>query len=116
MSDISDLERRIEALRADIERSGKMEAAGKIASVVGVSLFLAAGLGLFGLGAAALTGGVALAVGGVVLSGSSKASTDELRGALRDAEAARSTAIDGLWLVDARVGADNDNARLPTLH
>ena len=43
--------------------------------------------------------GIALAIGGVVLMGSSRASTEQLMLSLRRTEAARSAAIDALDLV-----------------
>jgi hypothetical protein len=44
--------------------------------------------------------GVVLAIGGMVLSGSSRATSEELGRALARVEAERNAAIDGLDLVD----------------
>jgi hypothetical protein len=43
---------------------------------------------------------LALAIGGLVLTGSSRSSTEELRRSLAKVEAARNAAIDALALVD----------------
>jgi len=51
---------------------------------------------------------IALAIGGIVLSGSSRASTDEFERSLRQAEAARNSAIDALELVELRGQASVD--------
>ena len=99
MDAIERLERRIEDLREAIDRSRRYRLAGRAATVAGPLMLAAI---LFGVGfTPTLTIlGLALAIGGMVLSGSSRATTQELERALTEAEAERNATIDSLDLVD----------------
>src|SRR5271166_3918035 len=89
MEEIEELERRIEALRERIERSRKLTFAGRAAVVVGTALLLCFVTGLLEFTAGGAVISIALTMGGVVLSGSSRASTEELGRSLKQAEAER---------------------------
>lgn len=100
MDEIEELELRIEELREAIRRSRRLMSAGQACAVVGPALLLCLLLGLLSFTPTAVIIGIALGVGGVVLMGSSKSSTEELERSLRRTEAARSAAIDALELVE----------------
>ena len=100
MEEIERLERRIEELRDAIERSRRLRLAGRVATVAGPALAAGFALGLVDYTPARMVVALALAIGGVVLMGSSRSSTEELERALRRAEAERVAAIDALDLVD----------------
>ena len=99
MDAIERLERRIEDLREAIDRSRRYRLAGRAATVAGPLMLAAI---LFGVGfTPTLTIlGLALAIGGMVLSGSSRATTQELERALTEAGTERNATIDSLDLVD----------------
>ena len=63
-------------------------------------------LGLTNLTPARMIVGIALAIGGVVLMGSSRASTEQLMLSLKRTEGERSAAIDALQLVQVQDGAN----------
>lgn len=99
---------RIEALELDIEelgdqiaRSRRLMTAGRVAAVAGPLLLLALILGLVAFSPARVLAALALLIGGIVLMGSSKSSTEELQRSLVRAEAQRDAAIDALGLVPA---------------
>ena len=100
MDEIERLELQIEDLSAAIERSRRFALAGRASVVAGPALLVAVLIGLVGFTPARVVIALALAIGGMVLSGSSRATTDELRRILARVEAARNAAIDGLELVD----------------
>jgi len=100
MEEIERLERRIEELSDAIERSRRLRLAGRISAVAGPALVAGFALGLVAYTPARMVVALALAIGGVVLMGSSRSSTEELERALRRAEAERVAAIDALDLVD----------------
>jgi len=100
MEEIERLERRIEELSDAIERSRRLRLAGRISAVAGPALVAGFALGLVAYTPARMVVALALAIGGVVLMGSSRSSTEELERALRRAEAERIAAIDALDLVD----------------
>ena len=102
MEEIEDLERRIEALRERIERSRKLTIAGRAAFAAGGALLFCFVAHLLEFTPDGTVIAIALTIGGVVLSGSSKASTDELARSLKRAEAERNAAIDALKLVQVR--------------
>ena len=104
MDEIERLEMQIEDLREVIERSRRFTLAGRAATVAGPALLAAILIGLVDFTPARTVLGLALAIGGMVLSGSSRATTDELRRSLQSAEAARNAAIDALDLVDLGEG------------
>src|SRR5271154_4919405 len=100
MDEIERLELQIEDLREAIERSRRFALAGGASVVAGPALLVAILIGLVAFTPARTVFALALAIGGVGLSGPSRATTDELRRALARVEALRNAAIDGLELVD----------------
>jgi hypothetical protein len=100
VDEIEELELRIEELRDAIRRSRRLMLAGQACAVLGPAMLLCLLIGLLSFTPTAMIIGIALGVGGVVLMGSSKSSTDELTLSLKQAEAARSAAIDALELVE----------------
>ena len=105
MDEIERLELRIEELSEAIRRSRRLRLAGRASAVIGPALLAGFALGLLDYTPARMIVALALAIGGVVLMGSSRASTEELERALKQAEAQRIAAIDGLELV--QVGERN---------
>ena len=102
VEDIERLELRIETLQDSIARSRRLMLAGRVASVVGPLLLLALMFGLIVFTPARVLMALAMLIGGVVLTGSSKSSTDELERSLARAEAERNEAIDTLGLRPAQ--------------
>jgi hypothetical protein len=100
MEEIEQLEIRIEELREAIERSRRLMLAGRAAAVVGPALLVCLMLGLLDFTPARMIVGIALAISGTVLSGSSRASTEQLERSLAHTEAVRRAAIDGAELVE----------------
>ena len=82
MDEIERLELQIEELRDAIERSRRFALAGRASVVAGPALLVAILLGLVAFTPARIVIALALAIGGMVLSGSSRATTEELRRAL----------------------------------
>jgi hypothetical protein len=105
MDEIEQLEMQIEDLREAITRSRRYALAGRAAASAGPALLAGFALGLVGFTPARMILALALAIGGLVLMGSSRSSTDELRRTLQRAEADRNAAIDALELVD-RTGSE----------
>ena len=102
---IEELELRIEELREAIARSRRLMQAGRAATVGGPVLLLALTLGALAYSPARALIGLALMIGGVVLTGSSRSSTEHLERSLERAEQERNAAIDALGLApigDAR--------------
>ncbi len=99
MEQIERLEIRIEELREAIERSRRLMLAGQACAVVGPALFVCFMFGLIDFTPVRMIVGIALAIGGVVLTGSSRASTEQLMLSLKRTEEERSAAIDALELV-----------------
>jgi hypothetical protein len=100
-----ELEDRIERLEDAIVRSRKLMQASRFAFMAGVALFLGWLSGLFATNGLGLVLGIALSIGAVVLGGSSRQTTAELRSALADAQARRKAIIDELPLVDVSPSA-----------
>ena len=100
MEEIERLENRIEELREAILRSRRLMLAGRASAVVGPALLVFMMLGALDFTPVRMIVAIALAIGGIVLSGSSRSSTEELEGQLRRAEAERRAAIDALDLVE----------------
>jgi len=100
MDEIERLENQIEGLRRAIEGSRKFALAGRAAAIAGPALLIGLALGLVGFTPARMILALALAIGGLVLTGSSRATTEELRRTLAKAEAERNAAIDALNLID----------------
>lgn len=99
MDEIERIELRIEGLRDAIDRSRRLRLAGLASAVIGPALILGFVVGLVDYTPTRMIVALALAIGGVVLMGSSRSSTEELERALRQAEAERIAAIDALDLV-----------------
>ena len=100
MDEIERLEMQIEDLREAIERSRRYALAGRAAAVAGPALLVGFVLGLVSFTPTRMIFALALAIGGLVLMGSSRGSTEELRRSLTRAEAERNAAIDALELVN----------------
>jgi len=98
---IEQLEIRIEELREEIQRSRRLAMAGRACAVIGPAMLLCIMLGLMTFNPVRMIVALALAIGGFVLTGSSRASTDQLELALKEAETERSAAIDALELIEA---------------
>jgi hypothetical protein len=99
VDEIEQLELQIEELREAIRRSRRLAWAGQACAIIGPALLLCLLIGLIRFTPTGMIIGIALGVGGVVLMGSSKASTEELERSLRQVEGERSAAIDALDLV-----------------
>jgi hypothetical protein len=98
---IEQLEIRIEELRDLIRRSRRLILAGRASAVIGPALLLCVVLGLIDFTPVRMIVGLALAIGGIVLTGSSRASTQQLEFLLRQTEKERNAAIDSLELIQA---------------
>jgi hypothetical protein len=98
---IEELEIRIEELRDSIQRSRRLMLAGRMCAVVGPVLLVCVLFGLINFTPVRMIVALALAIGGVVLTGSSRASTEQLEFLLKQTEKERSTAIDGLEFIQA---------------
>jgi hypothetical protein len=99
MEQIEQVERRIEELQHAIRRSRRLVLAGRACAVVGPALLVCLLLGLVSFTPFAMVIGLALGIGGVVLTGSSNATTEELERSLKRAEEERNAIIDALNLV-----------------
>ena len=104
MHEIERLELRIEELRERIARSRRLRLVGLASAVIGPALIVAFILGLVDYAPARVLVAFALAIGGMVLMGSSRSSTEELERGLKQAEAERMAAIDALELVQVGDG------------
>jgi hypothetical protein len=100
VDEIERLENAIEELQDAIRRSRRLILAGRWCAVIGLALLACLILGLLDFTPILAIAGIALALGGLVLMGSSKASTDELELSLKRAEGERRAAIDALELVE----------------
>ena len=107
---IEQLEIRIEELRDSIRRSRRLMMAGRACAAIGPALLVCVMLGFITFTPVRIIVGLALAIGGVVLTGSSRASTQQLEFLLKQTEKERSAAIDGLELIQA-----GDPASVPRL-
>jgi hypothetical protein len=101
---IVNLEARIDAMAEAAERCRKTTAAGKIAAVLGAACFVLAVSGLLRLGLEAVLIAIGAALGGIVLSGSSKRTREELLARIAADEGERAALIAQLDLADAGVG------------
>ena len=104
MDEIERLELRIEELREMIARSRRLRLVGLASAVAGPALIVAFILGLVDYNPARVLVAFALAIGGMVLMGSSRSSTEELERDLKQAEGERMAAIDALELVQVGDG------------
>jgi len=99
MDEIEQLEIRIEQLKDAIARSRRLRLVGVTSAVIGPGLIAAFILGVLDYSPTRVIVAFALAIGGMVLMGSSRSSTEELEHALLKAETARIAAIDALDLL-----------------
>ncbi len=99
MDEIEELEARIAELRDSIRRSRRLMWAGRAAAVIGPALLALLLPGALEFTPVRMIVGIALAIGGMVLSGSSRSSTDELVRSLKRIEAERNAALEGAELV-----------------
>jgi hypothetical protein len=104
MDEIERLELRIEELREAIARSRRLRLVGQASAVIGPALIVGFVPGLVAYSPTRVLVAFALAIGGVVLAGSSRSSTEELERSLKQAEAERMAAIDALELVQVGEG------------
>lgn len=95
---IDDLEERIEELAEAAERSRKLERAGTIGAWIGGVMFVLWFVGQLGPGIGGLAAGTALGLGGLVLAGSSRTTTQRLEAEAAELARQRKAAIDGLHL------------------
>lgn len=96
---IEQLEIRIEELREAIQRSRKLIMAGRLCAVAGPALLVCLVFGAVNFTPVRMVVGITLALGGMVLMGSSKTSTEQLEQSLKRTEEERNAAIDALELV-----------------
>ena len=99
MEQIERLEIQIEELREAIQRSRRYIIAGRAGAVIGPALLACLMVGLLDFTPVRMIVGIALGIGGVVLMGSSRSSTEQLELALKRTEGERIAAIDALELV-----------------
>jgi predicted benzoate:H+ symporter BenE len=82
-----------------IERSRRWRFGGRASAVLGPALMAGLVVGIIDYTPERVIAALALTIGGMVLMGSSRSSTEELERALKQAEAERMAAIDALELV-----------------
>ena len=99
MEQIERLEIQIEELREAIQRSRRYGIAGRAGAVIGPALLACLVTGVLDFTPVRMIVGIALAIGGVVLMGSSRSSTEQLELTLKLREGERIAAIDALELV-----------------
>ena len=97
---IEALEARIEELREAAARSRRLRLAGRAGVIAGPALLVCLLLDLLNFTPVRMIAAISRGLGGLVLMGSSRASTDELERSLRQAEAERRAAIDALDLIE----------------
>jgi predicted phage tail protein len=103
--EIEQLEIRIEELREAVQRSRRLGMVGGVCAVVGPALLIGLWLGTPYFTPIRMIAGISLALGGIVLTGSSKTSTEQLERLLKQTENERNTAIDALDFVRIDAGA-----------
>jgi hypothetical protein len=99
------IEAQIDELREAIGRSRRLVVAGRVCAFAGAALLICLALGLVTVMPVRMIVGTVVALGGMVLIGSSVGSTKQLELSLRQTEDERSAAIDALELVDLGNGA-----------
>ena len=104
MDEIERLEIRIQELREAVARSRRLRVVGQSSALIGPALLASFVFGLVAYTPTRVLVALALAIGGIVLMGSSRSSTEELERALKQAEAERMAAIDALELVQVGDG------------
>ena len=99
MEEIEQLEAQIEALQEAVRRSRRLVVVGRGCASAGAALLACLMLGVLDFEPVRMILDIALGLGGLVLMGSSKSSTDELEWSLKRAQEKRNAAIDALELV-----------------
>ena len=102
---IERLEAQIDELREAIRRSRRLVVAGRACAFAGAALLICFMLGLATVTPVRMIVGITLALGGLVLMGSSVGSTKQLELSLKQTEDERNAAIDALEFVDHGDGA-----------
>ena len=95
---IARLEAQMEAHAETVESCRKIMLVAKIAIAGGVALILAMIVGMVRPDLASLSGATAALLGGIVLLGSNRSTSDQAMAKMKQAEAARSALIDRLEL------------------
>ncbi len=102
---IERLEAQIDELRESLQRSRRLVVAGRAGAFAGAALLICLMLGLATFTPVRLIAGITVALGGLVLMGSSVGSTKQLELSLKQMEDERNAAIDALEFVEIRDGA-----------
>ena len=108
---IEQLEIRIEELRESVQRSRRLGMVGGVCAIVGPALLACLALGALYFTPVRMIVGISLALGGIVLMGSSKTSTEQVERVLKQTESERNAAIDALQFVEFDAGEPS-----PTRH
>jgi hypothetical protein len=103
--EIERLEAQVDQLREAIQRSRKLVVAGRACACAGAALLICLMLGLATSTPFRIVVGIAGALGGLVLMGSSVGSTRQLELFLKQTEDKRNAAIDALEFVEIGDGA-----------
>ena len=96
---IERLEAQLDQLREAIQRSRRLVVAGRACALGGAVLLICLMVGLATFTPVRMIVGITVAIGGLVLMGSSVASTAQLELSLKQTEDKRNAAIDALELV-----------------
>ncbi len=102
---IERLEAQIDELRESLQRSRRLVVAGRAGAFAGAALLICLMLGLATFTPVRLIAGITVALGGLVLMGSSVGSTKQLELSLKQTEDERNAAIDALEFVEIGDGA-----------
>jgi hypothetical protein len=102
---IERLEAEIDELREAVRRSRRLVVAGRASTFAGVVLLIGLTLGLATVTPVRMIVGIIVALGGLVLMGSSVGSTKQLELSLKRTEDERNAAIDALKFVELGDGA-----------
>jgi small neutral amino acid transporter SnatA (MarC family) len=102
---IERLEAQIDELREAIQRSRRLVVAGRACAFAGAALLICLMLGLATFTPVRMNVGITVALGGLVLMGSSVGSTKQLELSLKQTEDERNAAIDALEFVELGDGA-----------
>jgi hypothetical protein len=102
---IERLEAQIDELREATQRSRRLAVAGRACAFAGAALLICLMLGLATFTPVRMIVGITVALGGLVLTGSSVGSTKQLELSLKQTEDERNAAIDALEFVELGDGA-----------
>ena len=103
--EIERLEAQIDELRESIQRSRRLVVAGRACGFAGAALLICLMLGLATFTPVRMIVGISVALGGLVLMGSSVGSTKQLELSLKRTEDERNAAIDALEFIELGDGA-----------